>query len=107
MGESHGTVAVVGWGSTFGPIYQAVTRLREAGLSVSHIHVRHLNPFPENLGELLEGFELVLVPEMNNGQLVSLLRSKYLIPAEGINKVSGKPFKVSEIENRVRVRLEC
>ena len=107
LGESHGTVAVVGWGSTFGPIYQAVKRLREAGLSVSHIHVRHLNPFPENLGELLEGFELVLVPEMNTGQLVSLLRSKYLIPAEGISKVSGKPFKVSEIENTVRARLEC
>jgi 2-oxoglutarate ferredoxin oxidoreductase subunit alpha len=107
LGESRGTVAVVGWGSTFGPIYQAVKRLREAGLSVSHIHVRHLNPFPENLGELLEGFELVLVPEMNTGQLVSLLRAKYLIPAEGISKVSGKPFKVSEIENTVRARLEC
>ena len=107
LGESRGTVAVVGWGSTFGPIHQAVTRLREAGLSVSHIHVRHLNPFPENLGELLQGFELVLVPEMNNGQLVSLLRARYLIPAEGINKVSGKPFKVSEIENTVRTRLEC
>ncbi len=106
-GEGRGTVAVVGWGSTFGPIYQAVKRLREAGLSVSHIHVRHLNPFPENLGELLEGFELVLVPEMNTGQLVSLLRSRYLIPAEGISKVSGKPFKVSEIENTVRARLEC
>ena len=107
LGEGRGTVAVVGWGSTFGPIYQAVKRLREAGLSVSHIHVRHLNPFPENLGELLEGFELVLVPEMNTGQLVSLLRAKYLIPAEGISKVSGKPFKVSEIENTVRARLEC
>ena len=107
LGESHGTVALVGWGSTFGPIYQAVKRLLEAGLSVSHIHVRHLNPFPENLGELLKGFELVLVPEMNNGQLVSLLRSEYLIPAEGISKVSGKPFKVSEIENTVRARLEC
>ncbi len=59
------------------------------------------------LGELLQGFELVLVPEMNNGQLVSLLRSEYLIPAEGISKVSGKPFKVSEIENTVRARLEC
>ncbi len=107
LGEGRGTVALVGWGSTFGPIYQAVKRLLEAGLSVSHIHVRHLNPFPENLGELLEGFELVLVPEMNTGQLVSLLRAKYLIPAEGISKVSGKPFKVSEIENTVRARLEC
>jgi 2-oxoglutarate ferredoxin oxidoreductase subunit alpha len=107
LGADRGQVAVVGWGSTYGPIYQAVKRLREDGIEASHIHVRHLNPFPENLGELLAGFELVLVPEMNTGQLVTMLRSEYLIPAEGLSKVSGKPFKVSEIENTVRTRLEC
>jgi len=107
VGSERGQVAVVGWGSTYGPIYQAVKRLREGGIDASHIHVRHLNPFPANLGELLAGFELVLVPEMNTGQLVTMLRSEFLLPAEGLSKVSGKPFKVADIENTVRARLEC
>jgi 2-oxoglutarate ferredoxin oxidoreductase subunit alpha len=105
LGEESGKLAVVGWGSTFGPIYQAVKRLRDLGLDVSHIHMRHLNPFPRNLGDLLRRFSYVLVPEMNSGQLVTMLRSTYLVPAEGLNKVTGKPFKVAEIENAVRARI--
>jgi 2-oxoglutarate ferredoxin oxidoreductase subunit alpha len=105
LGKARGKLAVVGWGSTFGPIYQGVKRLRELGLDVSHIHVRHLNPFPKNLGDVLRGFSYVLVPEMNSGQLVTILRSTYLLPAEGLNKVTGKPFKVAEIENAVRARI--
>jgi 2-oxoglutarate ferredoxin oxidoreductase subunit alpha len=105
-GEKKGQMAVVGWGSTYGPINRAVSALIDEGLEVSHIHLRHIWPLPRNLGDLLNGFEQVLVPEMNNGQLVTLLRSQYLINAQGMNKVSGQPFKISEIETAVRERLE-
>ena len=73
-------MAVVGWGSTFGPINQAVRRARDDGHEVSQIHIRHIFPLPSNLGDLLAGFDRVLVPEMNNGQLLTLLRSTYAIP---------------------------
>jgi 2-oxoglutarate ferredoxin oxidoreductase subunit alpha len=106
-GNPRGRMAVVGWGSTYGPISRAVDNLREVGLDVSHIHLRHIWPLPANLGDLLAGFEHVLVPEMNAGQLITLLRSRYLIDAEGLNKVSGQPFKISEIEAAVRARLEA
>ncbi len=105
MGDVHGDLAVVAWGSTYGAVHQAVRELREQGLRVSHIHIRYLNPFPKNLGDLLSGFEHVLVPEMNTGQLVTMLRSTYLIPAEGVNKVQGKPFKITEIADAVRAKL--
>jgi 2-oxoglutarate ferredoxin oxidoreductase subunit alpha len=97
LGETSGKLAVVGWGSTFGAIHQAVKRARAEGHSVSHIHVRYLSPLPANLGELLANFDFVLVPEMNTGQFVRHLRAEYLIPAEGLNKVAGQPFKIGEI----------
>src|SRR5256886_2138895 len=100
----HGAVAVVGWGSTDGAIQQAVREAREDGNDVSHIHLRYLNPFPSNLGDLLKRFDRVLVPEMNSGQLVQLLRASYLVPAEGVNKVEGKPFKVAEIVQAIGAR---
>jgi 2-oxoglutarate ferredoxin oxidoreductase subunit alpha len=106
LGDAHGDIAVVGWGSTYGPIHQAVRNLRERGWSISHIHLRYLWPFPKNLGELLRGFGRVLVPEMNAGQLVTVLRAQYLVPAEGINQVTGKPFKVTDIEQAIRARVE-
>jgi 2-oxoglutarate ferredoxin oxidoreductase subunit alpha len=102
LGEDHGALAVVGWGSTFGPIHQAVRIAREEGHDVAHIHIRYLSPFPRNLGDLLKRYDRVLVPEMNNGQLVRLLRAEYLVPAEGLSKVTGKPFKVSEILEAIR-----
>jgi len=105
-GNETGRLAVVGWGSTFGAIEQAVRRSRKAGLDVSHIHLRHIWPLPKNLGDLLKGFEMVLVPEMNNGQLVTVLRAKYLIPAEGLDQINGLPFKVSDLEREIRARLE-
>src|SRR6185436_17635862 len=77
LGGVRGRLAVVGWGSTYGAIRQAVEQVRSEGLEVSHIHIRYLNPFPRNLGDLLRGFERVLVPEMNNGQLVQLLRGAF------------------------------
>ena len=97
LGNESGRLAVVGWGSTFGAIHQAVKRARLEGLDVSHIQVRYISPLPRNLGELLSNFEAILVPEMNTGQFIKLLRSEYLLDAEGVNKVSGQPFKIGEI----------
>ncbi len=107
LGEETGDLAVVGWGSTWGPIHQAVAEARSRGLRVSHIHIRYLHPFPSNLGDLLRGFGQVLVPEMNAGQLVTMLRATFLVPAEGLNKVTGKPFKIGEITAAIRARLEA
>jgi len=98
LGETTGKLAVVGWGSTFGPIHQAVRRARRHGLSVSHIHVRHIWPLPENLGDLLAGFDKVLVPEMNTGQFKTVLRDQYLVDAVALNKTSGQPFAIAELE---------
>jgi 2-oxoglutarate ferredoxin oxidoreductase subunit alpha len=105
-GETTGRLAILGWGSTFGPISRAVENLRKKGHAVSHIHLRYLSPLPRNLGELLAGFERVLLPEMNTGQLLTLIRSRYLIPAQGLNKVTGRPFKIAEIEEAARAELE-
>ena len=98
LGETGGTLAVVGWGSTFGPIHQAVRRARARGLDVSHIHVRHIWPLPANLGDLLRGFTHVLVPEMNTGQFKTVLRDQYLIDATPLTKTSGQPFAIAEME---------
>jgi 2-oxoglutarate ferredoxin oxidoreductase subunit alpha len=105
-GAESGRLAVVGWGSTYGPIARAVHNLQAEGVDVTHIHLRHLWPFPANLGDLLGGFEQILVPEMNNGQLVNILRAAYLVPAEGLNQINGKPFKIATIEAAIRERLE-
>ena len=105
-GPESGKLAVVGWGSTWGAINQAVRRANASGLEVAHIHVRHIWPLPENLGELLGGYEKILVPEMNDGQFVAVLRARYLVPAEGLNQISGLPFKVSDLEAAIRARVE-
>ncbi len=107
LGPGHGRLAVVGWGSTFGPIQQAVKEAQAEGLDVAHIHLRYLNPFPRNLGDLLRRYERVLVPEMNTGQLVTMLRSTYLVPAEKLTKVTGKPFKSAEIGAAIRALWEA
>ncbi|MBB4859765.1 2-oxoglutarate ferredoxin oxidoreductase subunit alpha [Novosphingobium chloroacetimidivorans] len=98
LGEASGKLAVVGWGSTYGPIHQAVRRARRKGLDVHHIHVRHIWPLPANLGELLASYENVLVPEMNTGQFKTVLRDQFLVDAVPLNKVSGQPFAIAEIE---------
>jgi 2-oxoglutarate ferredoxin oxidoreductase subunit alpha len=104
QGEDAGELALVGWGSTFGPIHMAVQRARAEGRRVSHIHLRYISPFPRNLGDLLKRFDRILVPEMNNGQLVMLLRAAYLVPAERFTQVTGKPFKVSTVLDAIRER---
>src|SRR5690606_20864600 len=96
-----GRLAVVGWGSTFGPIHQAVRRARKRGFAVSHIHVRHIWPLPRNLGELLAGFDKVLVPEMNTGQFKTVLRDQLLVDAESLTKTSGQPFSSAELEEAI------
>jgi len=106
QGEPMGRLAVVGWGSTYGPISRAVANMRVRGHRVAHIHLRHLWPLPKNLGELLKGYDKVLVAEMNTGQLLTVLRAEYLVPAEGLNKVTGQPFKIAEIEDAILARVE-
>jgi 2-oxoglutarate ferredoxin oxidoreductase subunit alpha len=98
LGETSGKLAVVGWGSTFGPIHMAVRRARKQGLDVSHIHIRHIWPMPKNMGALLAGYDNILVPEMNTGQLKTVLRDQFLVDARPLNKVSGQPFRIAEIE---------
>ncbi len=106
LGNNTGKLAIIGWGSTFGPINRAVQKSIEKKKSVSHIHLRHIWPLPKNLGDLLKGFDKILVPEMNTGQLLTLIKSEYLVPAIGINKVSGQPFKVAEIDLAIHEHLE-
>lgn len=106
LGDEGGSLVVVGWGSTYGSVRQAVQLARDDGLDVSHIHLRYLNPFPPNLGSLLESYDRILVPELNLGQLRSLLQSKYLIQMEGFNRVTGQPFKVREVLEAIRSVLE-
>ena len=105
LGENSGDIAVVGWGSTFGPITDAVERLIANGRRVSHIHLRHIWPLPKNLKTLLSGFKRVLVPELNTGQLVTLIRAETLIDARSLSKVSGRPFAVDEIIAGVEAAL--
>ncbi len=105
IGPNKGRLAVVGWGSTYGPIARAVRIANAEGHNVSHIHLRHINPLPENLGDLLAGFDRVLVPEMNMGQLITVLRDHYLLRATPFHKVSGQPFKISEILGAIHDQL--
>jgi 2-oxoglutarate ferredoxin oxidoreductase subunit alpha len=96
-GPEDATTLVIGWGSTYGAIRAAVEECQRRGLKVARAHLRYLNPFPANLGKVLSRFRKVLVPEMNLGQLLFLLRAKFLVDAKGINKVQGKPFRVAEL----------
>ena len=104
-GDTSGDLLIVGWGSTFGPITAALKAQRAKGRKIGHVHLRHLNPFPRNLGEVLMRYDQVLVPEMNMGQLLLVLRAKYLVDAKGYNKIQGKPFRQSEIEARIEETL--
>jgi 2-oxoglutarate ferredoxin oxidoreductase subunit alpha len=105
FGGKTGKVLVLGWGSTYGSITSAVERMQREGKSVSSAHLRHLNPFPRNLGEVLRGFEKVVVPEMNLGQLATMIRAKYLVDAIPFSKVKGRPFQIREIVRKVEEYL--
>ena len=95
---------MLGWGSSEGAIRAGVRRAREAGHTVACAHLRHLNPFPANTGDVLRSFDRVLVPEMNTGQLAQLLRAKYLVDVESFCKVQGQPLFASEIEEQIAER---
>jgi 2-oxoglutarate ferredoxin oxidoreductase subunit alpha len=104
-GEESGDLLIVGWGSTFGAIKAATLQLRQEGLSVSAVHLRYMNPISPKLQALLKSFKQILVPEMNLGQLLLLLRAKYLVDAQGLNKVRGQPFTITEIVRAVKNTL--
>jgi 2-oxoglutarate ferredoxin oxidoreductase subunit alpha len=100
--SGNAKVLVIGWGSTWGAIRAACRRARKAGVDVAQAHLRHLNPFPLNTGEVLRSYDKVLVPEMNLGQLVTMLRSTYLVDAQGLNKIQGRPFTAREIADVIQ-----
>ena len=105
LGQDHGDVLVLGWGSTRGAITSAVLQLQKQGHSVSACFLRWLNPLPKNLGDLMKRFKKVILPELNKGQLCMMLRSKYLVDVESYSKVDGQPFKSHEITARLTDRL--
>ena len=105
FGETTGETLVVSWGGTYGSCHTAVARLQEAGHSISHAHMRYINPMPSNIGTLLKSFDKVIVPELNSGQLRMLLRSEYLVDCIGINKVQGKPFSVTELVEQISAMI--
>lgn len=104
-GPEKGKVLVLGWGSTFGSIKTAVAELQAEGHAVSHAHLRYLRPFPKNLGELLRNFETVLIPEINNGQLIKIIRDEFFVDAKGYNKIKGTPITKGELVEAIREYL--
>ena len=100
-GNAKGKLLILGWGSTYGSIKVAVKEAIAEGYDVSHAQVKYLNPFPKNLGEILKNFDQVLIPEINNGQLIKVIRDKYFIDAKGLNKIKGLPFTASEIKRKI------
>ena len=104
-GPEKGKVLVLGWGSTYGAIKSAVASVLSEGYEVSHIHLRYVRPFPKNLGSLIKNFEKVLIPELNNGQLIKIIRDKYLVDAKGFNKIMGIPFAKQEIIDEIKKML--
>lgn len=105
-GNEKGKLLILGWGSTFGSIKTAVIKARAMGYDVSHAHLRYIKPFPKNLGEILFNFDQVLVPELNNGQLVRVIRDKYLIPAIPLNKIKGLPFTTTDLLDQIELLLK-
>lgn len=105
IGDSEGDLLVLSWGSTYGAAKTAVEKLKAEGYNISYAHLRYLNPFPKNLGDILHRFESVVIPELNMGQLKSLIQAKYLKSVIGINKVQGKPFKSIELEEKIKMLL--
>ena len=107
VGDAAGDLLIIAWGSTHGAITAAVNAQRAEGRRIGHVHLRHLNPLPSNLGEVITRFKKVLVPELNMGQLLWVLRAKYLVDAEGLNKIQGRPFEQSEVEQKIEEMLDA
>jgi 2-oxoglutarate ferredoxin oxidoreductase subunit alpha len=104
-GPDKGKILVLGWGSTYGAIKSAVQELQAEGQEVSHAHLRYIRPFPKNLGDILKNFEQILIPEINNGQLIKIIRDQYLVDAKGYNKIMGIPITKTELLNKLKEML--
>jgi 2-oxoglutarate ferredoxin oxidoreductase subunit alpha len=104
--DGDANVLVLGWGGTYGPIAAGVRRVRRAGSPVAHAHLRYLNPFPRNTGEVLRRYERVLIPEMNLGQLLKLVRAEFLVDAVGYNRVRGLPLRAAEVAEAIQAMVE-
>ncbi len=105
-GDDDADVLVAGWGSTYGPIRQAVRKVRKTGRKVARVHFRHLNPFPANTEEVLQRYQRIVVPEMNTGQLSLLLRAQFLVDARGYNQVRGLPFTTQELASDITAHID-
>ena len=105
-GPSSGKLLVISWGGTYGACATGVHQARSRGASVAHVHLRYLNPFPANLGDIIRRFEKVLVPELNRGQLRMVLRAEFLVDAVGLNKIQGKPFAIREVVEKIDAMLK-
>jgi 2-oxoglutarate ferredoxin oxidoreductase subunit alpha len=99
-------ILLVGWGSSYGPIGEACRRARRKGIKIAHAHIRHLNPFPANLGEVLSRYQQVVLPEMNLGQLAMLLRAKFLVDVQSVTKMEGMAFLADEVEGIIDAALD-
>ncbi len=106
FGKSSGKLLVIGWGGTYGSIRSACTKAQNEGFEVSHIHLKYINPFPKNLADLLVNFDKILIPELNMGQLLTIIRAKYLVDAKGFNNIKGKPFSSSEVLREIKSYIE-
>ena len=106
FGKESGELLVLSWGGVYGSVKSAVKKSQELGKSVSHIHLRYINPFPKNLGKILKKFNKILIPELNLGQLLTIIRAKYLVDAVGFNQVAGKPFSSSTVFNKIESLLK-
>ncbi|HEX8459926.1 MAG TPA: 2-oxoglutarate ferredoxin oxidoreductase subunit alpha, partial [Segetibacter sp.] len=105
-GPDKGKVLILGWGSTYGAIKSAVNELLEEGFAVAHAHLRYVRPFPRNLGDIIKNYDQVLIPEINNGQLIKIIRDKYLVDAKGYNKIMGIPITKGELVDTVKKMIE-
>ena len=106
LGNDSGDALILSWGGTYGSCRSATERLQNDGKKVSHVHLRWLNPLPTDLGEILIRFKKVIIPELNMGQLLTVIRAKYLVDAQGYNSIKGKPFSSSEIFEVIKKHLE-
>ena len=105
-GEAKGKVLIIGWGSTYGSIKSACRELQANGASVSHLQLRYIRPFPKNLGDIIKNFDKVLIPELNNGQLVKIIRDEFLVDAKAYNKIMGIPFTRTELVVEIKKMLD-
>ena len=105
-GDREGDLLAVSWGGTYGAVYTAVQQLNEQGKKISHIHLKYLRPFPRNLQDILSRFKKIVIPELNNGQLLKILKGRFSIDPIGINIVQGRPFKVGELIEQINKVLE-